>query len=45
MEEFNHGKMDGKTMDIIAENMGKLKALFPETCTEYNLEYGKAQHF
>ena len=23
-------KMDGKTMDIVAENVGKLKELFPE---------------
>ena len=27
-------KMDGKTMDIVAENVGKLKELFPEAFTE-----------
>ena len=27
-------KMDGKTMDIVAENVGKLKELFPEVFTE-----------
>lgn len=27
-------KMDGKTMDIVAENIGKLKELFPEAFTE-----------
>lgn len=32
-------------MDIVAENMGDLKEMFPETFTEDGLEYGKAQHF
>ena len=27
-------KMDGKTMDIVAENVGKLKEMFPEAFTE-----------
>ena len=27
-------KMDGKTMDIVAENVGKLKKMFPEAFTE-----------
>lgn len=33
-------KMDGKTMDIVAENIGKLKELFPEAFTEDGSDYG-----
>jgi adenine-specific DNA-methyltransferase len=32
-------KMDGKTMDIIAENVGKLKDLFPEAFTEGKVDF------
>lgn len=32
--------MDGKTMDIAADNVGKLKELFPEAFTEDGSEYG-----
>ncbi len=32
-------KMDGKTMDIVAENVGKLKELFPETFTEGKVDF------
>ena len=32
-------KMDGKTMDIVAENVGKLKELFPEAFTEGNVDF------
>ena len=31
--------MDGKTMDIVAENVGKLKELFPEAFTEGNVDF------
>jgi len=33
-------KMDGKTMDIVAENIAKLKELFPEAFTEDGSGYG-----
>ena len=32
-------KMDGKTMDIVAENVGKLKELFPEAFTEGKVNF------
>lgn len=32
-------KMDGKTMDIVAENVGKLKELFPEAFTEGKVDF------
>jgi adenine-specific DNA-methyltransferase len=32
-------KMDGKTMDIVAENVGKLKGLFPEAFTEGKVDF------
>ncbi len=32
-------KMDGKTMDIVAENVGKLKVLFPEAFTEGKVDF------
>ncbi|WP_035240138.1 site-specific DNA-methyltransferase [Desulfobacter vibrioformis] len=32
-------KMDGKTMDIVAENLGKLKELFPEAFTEGKVDF------
>ena len=32
-------KMDGKTMDIVAENVDKLKALFPEAVTEGKVDF------
>ncbi len=32
-------KMDGKTMDIVAENVGKLKGLFPEAFTEGKIDF------
>ena len=32
-------KMDGKTMDIVAENVGKLKKLFPEAFTEGKVDF------
>ena len=31
--------MDGKTMDIVAENVGKLKELFPEAFTEGKVDF------
>lgn len=31
--------MDGKTMDIVAENVGKLKELFPEAFTEGKIDF------
>ena len=31
--------MDGKTMDIVAENVGKLKQLFPEAFTEGKVDF------
>ena len=38
-------KMDGKTMDIVAENVDKLKELFPEAFTEERTtdEHGSTQ--
>ena len=32
-------KMDGRTMDIIADNIGKLKELFPEAFTEGKIDF------
>ena len=32
-------KMDGKTMDIVAENVGKMKELFPEAFTEGKVDF------
>lgn len=32
-------KMDGKTMDIVAENVSKLKELFPEAFTEGKVDF------
>ena len=32
-------KMDGKTMDIVVENVGKLKELFPEAFTEGKVDF------
>ena len=32
-------KMDGKTMDIVAENLGKLKELFPEAFNEGKIDF------
>ena len=32
-------KMDGKTMDIVAEDVGKLKELFPEAFTEGKVDF------
>ena len=32
-------KMDGKTMDIAAENVGKMKELFPEAFTEGKVDF------
>jgi adenine-specific DNA-methyltransferase len=32
-------KMDGKTIDIVAENITKLKALFPEAVTEGKIDF------
>jgi len=32
-------KMDGKTMDIVAENVGRLKELFPEAFTEGKVDF------
>ena len=32
-------KMDGKTMDIVAKNVGKLKELFPEAFTEGKVDF------
>lgn len=32
-------KMDGKTMDILSENVGKLKQLFPEAFTEGKVDF------
>ncbi len=32
-------KMDGKTMDIVAENVAKLKELFPEAFTEGKVDF------
>ena len=32
-------KMDGKTMDIVAENVGKLKGLFPAAFTEGKVDF------
>jgi adenine-specific DNA-methyltransferase len=32
-------KMDSKTMDIVAENVGKLKELFPEAFTEGKVDF------
>ena len=32
-------KMDGKTMDIVAENVSKLKRLFPEAFTEGKVDF------
>ncbi len=32
-------KMDGKTMDIVAENIGNLKKLFPEAFTEGKVDF------
>ncbi len=32
-------KMDGKTKDIVAENVGKLKELFPEAFTEGKVDF------
>ena len=32
-------KMDGKTMDIVAENVDKLKGLFPEAFTEGKVDF------
>ncbi|MDA3807942.1 MAG: site-specific DNA-methyltransferase [Thiomicrorhabdus sp.] len=32
-------KMDGKTMDIVAENVGKLKEMFPEAFTEGKVDF------
>ncbi len=32
-------KMDGKTMDLVAENVGKLKELFPEAFTEGKVDF------
>lgn len=32
--------MDGKTMDIVAENIGKLKELFPEASPKARLSGG-----
>ena len=32
-------KMDGKTMDIVAENLGKLKDLFPDAFTEGKVDF------
>ena len=32
-------EMDGKTMDIVAENIGKLKDLFPEAFTEGKVDF------
>jgi adenine-specific DNA-methyltransferase len=32
-------KMDGKTIDIVADNISKLKALFPEAVTEGKIDF------
>jgi adenine-specific DNA-methyltransferase len=32
-------KMDGKTIDIVADNIAKLKALFPEAVTEGKIDF------
>jgi hypothetical protein len=37
-------KMDGKTMDIVADNVGKLKELFPEAFTEDGTTEGTEGH-
>ncbi len=33
-------KMDGKTLDIVSENIGKLKEIFPEVFTEGKIDFG-----
>jgi adenine-specific DNA-methyltransferase len=38
-EEVRMEKMDGKTMDILAENVVKLKELFPEAFTEDKIDF------
>lgn len=36
-------KLNGQTLDIVAENVQKLKALFPEIVTEDNIDFDKLQ--
>jgi len=40
MNEIN---LTGKTIDIVSENIGKLRAIFPEVFTEDKIDFEKLQ--